>query len=920
MKKIIAVILCLAVSFNAWAIDPKAKRIQTDTSSFNNNLSGADDDVQKALDTLDNMTTGGVTSVSNSDGTLTISPTTGAVVASLNLGSPNDWTGQQTFSNATYSALFTGGNVGIGTSAPNNKLSILSSGEGTLFGLGANGAQDLLTMGYIGGTTYIHGSTYGPIQIRSQGNHNIRITPAGTGNTLFETGNVGIGTASPLYKLEVAGIAYTTQLQLPNTTSSILGGIYFGGARAIHNTGTDNLFAGGGSGNLTTSGFGGNTGVGASSLSAISTGYANTAIGTLTIPFVSTGIGNTAIGYTALYSNTANYGTAFGMEASYNNTSGAGNTGVGYRALYFNSTGASNTAVGYGAGNGTGSNSYSNNSLFGYQSGLALTTGSNNILFGYRAGDNLTTGANNIVLGYNIDSPTASNSNTLNIGNLIFATGLDGSGTTLSTGKVGIGTTSPSQKLTVESSGEIQMYLGTTGTFGWTFGRNTGTGDMDILSNQGIGSLNVNSGAKFTGAVYVGANALIQNNANNITLGGTFRASGGDFRLGANGTGYNFIRNPATGILQITGEQTGYTGINISMGNKADAFTITDTGNVGIGTTTPGAKLQVDTTAAVVGTIIKGATSQTADLTQWQNSAGTVLAVIDENGRFGFGTDTPTVPVDILSNIQSGLKIRRTDATAASYEFYVSTDGSFNYYDNTTAFNRMVLTNAGLLTIGTQALALAQLGVVNSISTNKVLTLRAASGQSAQILNVQNSSGNQIGFRLRADGVIDTGTERSNTVYNGTNTAVVNIQGPDGYWGIRTNTSNAFNLDVYNSGAQLAALTVLQSGNVGIGSTTVSAKLHVTSATEQLRAGYDASNYFSTTVGSTGGVTFDAIGSGAEFAFADKIVAGASTTTRASLNMPSGTAPTAPVDGDIWSDGSNVLVRLGGTTYTLTKT
>ncbi len=40
---------------------------------------------------------GGVSSVSNSDGTLTISPTTGAVVASIALGHANTWTGQQTF-------------------------------------------------------------------------------------------------------------------------------------------------------------------------------------------------------------------------------------------------------------------------------------------------------------------------------------------------------------------------------------------------------------------------------------------------------------------------------------------------------------------------------------------------------------------------------------------------------------------------------------------------------------------------------------------------------------------------------------------------------------------------------------------------------------------------------------------------------
>lgn len=47
-----------------------------------------------------------VNSVSNSDGTLTISPTTGSVVASLALGHANSWTGGQTFLNATSTNLF----------------------------------------------------------------------------------------------------------------------------------------------------------------------------------------------------------------------------------------------------------------------------------------------------------------------------------------------------------------------------------------------------------------------------------------------------------------------------------------------------------------------------------------------------------------------------------------------------------------------------------------------------------------------------------------------------------------------------------------------------------------------------------------------------------------------------------------------
>ena len=65
---------------------------------------------------------------------------------------------------------------------------------------------------------------------------------------------------------------------------------------------------------------------------------------------------------------------------------------------------------------------------------------------------------------------------------------------------------------------------------------------------------------------------------------------------------------------------------------------------------------------------------------------------------------------------------------------------------------------------------------------------------------------------------------------------------------------------------------VAANGNgVAIGHTSPSAAFHVIKTTEQLRLGYDGSNYFSTTVGSTGGVTFDAVGSGAGFTFSDDV-------------------------------------------------
>lgn len=64
---------------------------------------------------------GAVTSVSNSDGTLTISPTTGVIVASLNLAHANTWTAGQ---------YHVGANIGLETTAPTNSLTLGSTATG----------------------------------------------------------------------------------------------------------------------------------------------------------------------------------------------------------------------------------------------------------------------------------------------------------------------------------------------------------------------------------------------------------------------------------------------------------------------------------------------------------------------------------------------------------------------------------------------------------------------------------------------------------------------------------------------------------------------------------------------------------------------------------------------------------------------
>lgn len=172
--------------------------------------------------------------------------------------------------------------------------------------------------------------------------------------------------------------------------------------------------------------------------------------------------------------------------------------------------------------------------------------------------------------------------------------------------RLGIGKNNPSYALDVVSAGNVEMWIGSQGSsFGYTLGRNTSNGFLEIFGNQGIFSGISVDQIRSAGAITIGGNAVISNWASTLGLGsgsGTPSAvleirNGAQSMLIGGGTGYGYLfqRNSSTGFFEITGQQSGYTGYIIGTANGANALTINDGGSVGMGVAigSIGAKLHI---------------------------------------------------------------------------------------------------------------------------------------------------------------------------------------------------------------------------------------------------------------------------------------------------------------------------------------
>ncbi len=251
------------------------------------------------------------------------------------------------------------------------------------------------------------------------------------------------------------------------------------------------------------------------------TGTANDAFGYQALTANTTGAQNAAFGNSALLNNTTGDGNiAIGQLTLGYNTTGQRNTGIGLNAGVFNVTGGDNTSVGYAAlGQGGLDSSYNMVTALGSYAGSSVAnnsdystyvganagssaTGPSNIIIGAATSsaaynNDITTGSQNIIIGTNIAPPSRTASGQLNIGNIIYGTGIFGVGTTVSTGNIGIGTTTPSSKLHVSSGANSTTTVS--------------VGQLDLASSKGC--INMNQADGSPGSFYlVGGAMVIENN------------------------------------------------------------------------------------------------------------------------------------------------------------------------------------------------------------------------------------------------------------------------------------------------------------------------------------------------------------------------------------------------------------------------
>jgi hypothetical protein len=428
---------------------------------------------------------------------------------------------------------------------------------------------------------------------------------------------------------------------------------------------------------------------------------------------------------------------------------------------------------------------------------------------------------------------------------------------------VGIGTTSPDSKLVVSGSGQITTKVESTnnqanvflqGTFGQFENL---AGELYITNNAASSPIIFRAGSATerlritsAGDVLVGTTSssyssagrglIVANGSTNSLFGWSVGGSSKGYMY-HEGTNVYLENSVSGGFFNLTQVGAGYFSFNT---NATERMRITSAGNVGIGTTSPSYKLEVNgnvygSTTAQFGTgYIDGTQSGWAIFGSNSSSNGIKIVldgsilrndiVIATSGLIGIGTGTPTERLHVSGNLRvtgayydsnnsAGTSGQVLSSTATGTDWVslseitgVDGTGTANYVakwlDANTITNSLLYDNGTNVGIGTTSPA-AKLDVASSF--------RVSEGGFNRFFEVTESSiklygGGDPSIRF---GDYNTGVDKLAT-----------IGFEDNYFG---RGALRFTVKEQASGTGLEAMRITSTGNVGIGTTSPSELLEV---------------------------------------------------------------------------------------------
>lgn len=385
-----------------------------------------------------------------------------------------------------------------------------------------------------------------------------------------------------------------------------------------------------------------------------------------------------------------------------------------------------------------------------------------------------------------------------------------------SNGRIGIGTSSPATKLHIQGSASSVQYTITNqqtgGYSGFRLqGDNLGsdweglTGSTDcgttkssfcFYNNKAVdgGSAGTKVTIATTGFVGIGRTDP------RVLLDLVGGASSDQIRLGQNSVNYYQIgRNTTTGFLDFNGNQTGFVGYTFS------------SGNVGIGSSTPIAKLSVEGNLHLAGSSqdISWRTGEALQIGEYDGTTFTERMRILNNGNVGISSTSPGARLAVNGDSSTGRVFGFIGADrgwSIGQGGTTGAVGSFQVRDEFRGATALLISQGGLVGIGTTTPGDSLSVVGNSspaiaIFDNSVATV----GRGGKLkLQHTNSNGSAVSY-ASINAFAQSGTpggEAGDLVFN-----------------------------TMRTGVETEAVRIKASGNVGIGTTTPNWNLQVTSNT-----------------------------------------------------------------------------------------